>query len=241
MNWKKGFRRIFLILAILSAVAGGLAGFKIVDNYARQKYEVEADVENLIRPTASSVLSKWKESPEFYVDNYDLELFDAQDYLWEIWTEEDLENSFKKSMVREQEFREKYPSWKPSSFGFYSNTHLSELLPYKGYTWTLSEERIARLKEQGWQTANGEVLPYTPENVSSRIYDMNAWHRRERAEENMKIRLQYRPLGIVAGAVVSFIGVWLVYIILERIVSWLARGFHSGHTEQKSGEKRSEN
>lgn len=96
-------------------------------------------------------------------------------------------------------------------------------------------ERIAEpaWRELGWKQAKGGRLPYSPIKVS---YMIRA--RRVKLARNFlkETRLRYVPAGAIAGGVVGFGIVWLVYLILEQVVSWLARGFHGVITEQKSGD-----
>jgi hypothetical protein len=236
VNWKKGFRRIALIWATLAAIVGAFVGFKIAaEEVAKELEHAQSMLQTFEKGNGVSewyLLDGWKERTSV----------EAQEWLWKFWTGEDLEESFKRSAVSEEKFRKKYPSWTPTEKSLFDTARLVEqskaLEISPAYTWTMSQESRERLKEQGWQTVNGEVLPYTPDMVSRIDHNRSL---KEARYEVLTIQFIYRPLGIVVGGVVGFCVAWLVYLILERLVLfgawlilWVNRGFHDAVTEQKS-------
>ncbi len=80
-------------------------------------------------------------------------------------------------------------------------------------------EELSRLKEQGWETAEGKPLPLTPAGVGRVLHD-----REKRALDAWQARLRRRrkllPIAPILGAIFAFAGVWAVRSAGES-VPWL--------------------
>ncbi len=104
--------------------------------------------------------------------------------------------------------------------------------PKKQRLIVMSEGQGITLKGQGWHTVDGKVLPYHPRWVEDII------HRRKVAMAQYYLRrrqLLSISRAVSIGGALGFGSVWLLYLILEQVVSWFARGFHGVITQQKSG------
>lgn len=91
-------------------------------------------------------------------------------------------------------------------------------------------EELPRLKEQGWETAEGEPLPLTPIGVSRVLHD-----RQKRALDAWQARLRRRrsqlPIAPILGAILGFAVVWAVHAAGGSIPWLRCRRFTHGLSE----------
>ncbi len=93
VNWKKGFRRVALLWAVLAAIAGGTVGLRIADNANAEALQNARHTLEILEASppgdGSDRLENWNECTSF----------EQQKRLWKLWTGEDLEKSLKRNIA----------------------------------------------------------------------------------------------------------------------------------------------
>jgi len=214
MKWDRGFKRITLVLSIVGAVAGAvLFLYDSARVLKHNKSILEGRRGSEFTEMAGQVLIVlWKQA----------ETFADQNTQWITWTGESLPTE---------------PWWQ--------NESLLEPDDPNGPKWmresirlTPTAEELVRLKEQGWETAEGEPLPYTP---------MGVWYiKRDRVikdfEETVRTDQIHLAIAVPFGAGLGFGAVWGFYAVTRRgawpLLIWIRRGF--GEDKQKDGQETNE-
>lgn len=198
MNWNIGFKRITLVLSIACAILVASLFFQDGVRVLRHNKAI------LVRER----VNKFNER----VDGWSLkdewkhaETLDEQNFLWIRWTGRGLGRV--KAARAELERR-----------GVSLESGAEERQK--------KAEECERLKKEGWQTAQGKSLEFTPEEV---------WlirHLRKISELEDVIRSNTITLwvGPAVGVVFGFGGAWAVYALLIFVMTplfkWIVLGFH---------------
>lgn len=211
INWDRGLKRITLIVSIVGAVVG--AGLLFYHS-ARTLKESERTLARVRgwqfdERAQLALADEWAEA----------KTFDEQNVLWRSWTGQSLPTE---------------PWWKglkPHDPNMWEPPGAIELGP--------GLEKLPLLKKQGWETAKGEPLPYTP---------MGIWHIQHNKDiEAYKTWVKQDQVKVggatVLGAVLGFGLVWAVYAVTRwavfgvtrwtvwPLLIWITRGFKEDKQE----------
>ena len=216
MNWDRGLKRITFILSIIGAIIGaGLFFYKAKTN-----------------------LSYWeKRLREDRLEKYG----DLNERQWiDYWNDPVVPGHINESLVERQ--RRTLESWmkeKPRPiFIIPDELNATEAEQYKAMLIKQREEKLESLKEQGWQTTNGEAMPITPEEV------WNIYHQSSIATSEMGVDfcLSRIPIETTKGALLGLCTVWIVHGVIIGlvwpVVIWITHGFRE--EKQKDEQKRNE-
>ncbi len=207
MNWRRGFRRITLILSIVAAIVTAVTVAYLSYEHAKMSLffsERDLDIARRAACDAEAIkylMNSWKTQPSPALTEHTM---------WKEWTGSELgqePSGLNDPVVGESEEKRK--------------ARLDGRI-----------KRLELLREQGWRTASGDRLAWTPEEVwlvrqMSRIKDLESRVRRwQSTVDNVAVK------EALTGAFVSFVAVWVLYAVAYPVVVWIGRGFRDDRSKE---------
>lgn len=226
MNWDRGLKRIILILSIIGAVLGAAFFYWDVHKTIQRKKEY------LYASTEDEYCKALDEQP--LIDEWRRKKTGIEQlWLWKIWTFDILPKSSRTPLSGPPLTEDNLAKTSRKTLEIFYLRGLGDL--YVGpYTkaWEqlhpvveVTAEEATQLKERGWQTSKGVLLPLTPEDVWNRMQCLII----RNFEHEVRLGEKDLPIAMSTGAFFGFCAVWVFYAASKwgawPLYKWISVGF----------------